>query len=244
MHPTETAISAVDLVKTYPGKPPVRALDGLSVEIAAGSVFALLGPNGAGKSTTVKILATLSRPDSGHATVAGIDVGRHPDRVRSAIGLVGQGASSDPMATGRENLELAGRIQGMPKASVKARANELLERFGLEHAADRLAKTYSGGMSRKLDVAIGLVHRPVVLFLDEPTTGLDPEARAQMWAEIERLAREERMTILLTTHYLEEADRLAAQLAIVHRGKIVARGTPDELKAEMQGDAVQVEIDG
>jgi ABC-2 type transport system ATP-binding protein len=236
MHPIETAISAVDLVKTYSGKPPVRALDGLSVEIAAGSVFALLGPNGAGKSTTVRILATLSRPDSGSANVAGIDVGRHPYRVRNAIGLVGQGASSDPMATARENLELAGRIQGMRGASVRKRATELLERFGLEDAADRLAKTFSGGMSRKLDVAIGLVHRPAVLFLDEPTTGLDPEARSAMWAEIDRLASHERVTVLLTTHYLDEADRLAERLAIVDHGRIVVEGTPEELKDTVHGD--------
>jgi ABC-2 type transport system ATP-binding protein len=237
MHPTETAISAVDLVKTYPGgrgAPPVKALDGLSVEIAAGSVFALLGPNGAGKSTTVKILATLSRPDEGTATVAGIDVAGHPDRVRNAIGLVSQRSSSDPMATGRENLELAGRIQGMTRASARARATELLERFELADAAKRLAKTYSGGMGRKLDIAIGLMHRPAVLFLDEPTTGLDPEARAAMWAEIERLTTGEQVTVLLTTHYLDEADRLAERLAIVDHGRIVVEGTPEELKDAMR----------
>ena len=245
MHPSETALSAVDLVKTYPGgrgAPPVRALDGLSVEIAAGSVFALLGPNGAGKSTTVKILSTLSKPDSGGATVAGLDVARHPDKVRNAIGLVGQKVSSDPMATGRENLELAGRIQGMARASVRARAAELLERFDLDDAADRLAKTYSGGMSRKLDVAIGLMHRPAVLFLDEPTTGLDPEARAAMWAEIERLSAAEQVTVLLTTHYLEEADRLAERLAIVDHGKVVVEGEPDDLKHDLRGDTVQIEL--
>jgi ABC-2 type transport system ATP-binding protein len=237
MHPSETALAAVDLVKTYPGgrgAPPVKALDGLSVEIAAGSVFALLGPNGAGKSTTVKILSTLSRPDSGTATVAGIDVTRHPDRVRNAIGLVSQKSSSDPMATGRENLELAGRIQGMSRASSRARAQELLERFDLTEAAGRLARTYSGGMARKLDVAIGLMHRPAVLFLDEPTTGLDPGARAAMWAEIDRLATGEQVTVLLTTHYLDEADRLAERLAIVDHGRIVVEGTPDELKDAMQ----------
>jgi ABC-2 type transport system ATP-binding protein len=245
MHPTETALEAVDLVKTYPGgrgAPPVRALDGLSVEIAAGSVFALLGPNGAGKSTTVKILSTLSKPDSGSATVAGIDVARKPDRVRTAIGLVGQKASSDPMATTRENLELAGRIQGMARASTRARAAELLDRFDLADAADRLAKTLSGGMARKLDVAIGLMHRPAVLFLDEPTTGLDPEARAAMWAEIERLSSDEQVTVLLTTHYLEEADRLADRLAIVDHGRIVVDGAPEELKHELHGDTVQVEV--
>jgi ABC-2 type transport system ATP-binding protein len=245
MHTTETALSAVDLVKTYAGgrgAPPVRALDGLSVEIAAGSVFALLGPNGAGKSTTVKILSTLSRPDSGRAVVAGIDVARKPDRVRNAIGLVGQKASSDPMATARENLELAGRIQGMCRGSARERAKELLERFDLTEAADRLAKTFSGGMARKLDVAIGLMHRPAVLFLDEPTTGLDPEARAAMWAEIERLSSDEQVTVLLTTHYLEEADRLAERLAIVDHGRIVVEGAPEELKHELHGETVQVEL--
>jgi len=237
MHPSETAIAAVDLVKTYPGgrgAPPVRALDGLSVEIAAGSVFALLGPNGAGKSTTVRILSTLSRADEGTASVAGIDVARHPDRVRNAIGLVSQKSSSDPMATGRENLELAGRIQGMSRATSRTRATELLDRFDLTDAANRLAKTYSGGMARKLDVAIGLMHRPAVLFLDEPTTGLDPEARAAMWAEIDRLATGEQVTVLLTTHYLDEADRLAERLAIVDHGRIVVEGTPDELKDAMR----------
>ena len=245
MHRNETALCAVDLVKTYPGgrgAPPVRALDGLSVEIAGGSVFALLGPNGAGKSTTVKILSTLSRPDSGSATVAGLDVARQPDQVRKAIGLVGQKASSDPMATGRENLELAGRIQGMSHASARTRAGELLERFGLADAAGRLAKTYSGGMSRKLDVAIGLMHRPAVLFLDEPTTGLDPEARAAMWAEIERLSAAEQVTVLLTTHYLEEADHLAERLAIVDHGKVVVEGAPEELKHELHGDTVHIEL--
>jgi ABC-2 type transport system ATP-binding protein len=243
MYRNGTALAAVDLVKTYPGgrgAPPVRALDGLTVEIAAGTVFALLGPNGAGKSTTVKILSTLSRPDTGHASVAGIDVAREPDRVRRAIGLVGQKASSDPMATGRENLELAGRIHGMTRAGARARAKELLERFALTDAADRPARTYSGGMARKLDVAIGLMHRPAVLFLDEPTTGLDPEARAAMWAEIERLSAAEQVTVLLTTHYLDEADRLAERLAIVDHGRVVVEGAPEALKNELHGDTVQV----
>jgi ABC-2 type transport system ATP-binding protein len=238
-------LRAVDLVKTYRtgrGKPPVRALDGLSVDIEPGTVFALLGPNGAGKSTTVRILTTLSRPDSGTATVAGIDVRRHPDAVRRAIGLVSQKPSGDPMATGRENLVLAARIQGMPADRARARAGELLERFGLSDAADRLVKTWSGGMSRKLDVALGVVHRPRVLFLDEPTTGLDPEARAGMWAEISALAADEQVTVLLTTHYLDEADRTADRLAIVDAGRVVVEGTPDALKRELHGDTVQVEL--
>jgi ABC-2 type transport system ATP-binding protein len=241
-----TALTAFKLVKTYPGRrgrPPVRALDGLSIDVAAGSVFALLGPNGAGKSTTVKILSTLSRPDSGQASLAGLDVLRSPGQVRRAIGLVSQKSSGDPMATGRENLVLAGRIQGLSRASAFARADELIARFGLGDAGDRLTKTYSGGMARKLDVAIGLVHRPQVLFLDEPTTGLDPEARADMWSEIDRLSGDEQMTVLLTTHYLDEADRLADRLAIVDGGRVVVEGTPEELKSELRGDTVHVELD-
>ncbi len=239
------ALAAVDLIKTYPGargKPRVRALDGLSIDVQAGTVFALLGPNGAGKSTAVKILATLSRPDSGQARVAGIDVLRDPDAVRHIIGLVSQKASSDPMATARENLVLAGRIHGMSSSSTRARAADLLSRFALDEAADRLAKTFSGGMARKLDVAIGLMHRPQVLFLDEPTTGLDPQARTQLWAEIERLSADEQVAVLLTTHYLEEADQLADRLAIVDHGRVVVEGTPEELKAELNGDTVQVEL--
>jgi ABC-2 type transport system ATP-binding protein len=242
----DVALDVRDLVKTYPagrGKAPVRALDGLSIQVAAGSVFGLLGPNGAGKSTTVKILTTLSRPDSGRASVAGIDVTLAPDRVRRAIGLVSQRPSSDPMATGRENVVLAARIQGMSRRDAYRRADELFGRFGLTDAADRLVRTYSGGMARKLDVAIGLIHRPQVLFLDEPTTGLDPEARADMWAEIARLAADEQTTVLLTTHYLDEADHLAHRLAIVDRGRVVAEGTPDELKSELHGDTVHVEFD-
>jgi ABC-2 type transport system ATP-binding protein len=238
--PPPSALRAVDLVKTYPGD--VRALDGLSVSAAPGTVVALLGRNGAGKSTTVKILSTLARPDSGSASLAGIDVLREPDRARAALGLVTEKASSDPMATGRENLVLAGRIQGLSRATSTQRAAELLDRFDLNDAADRLAKTYSGGMARKLDVAIGLVHRPVVLFLDEPTTGLDPEARAAMWAEIERLTVDEQVTVLLTTHYLEEADRLADHVAIVDGGRVVVEGSPEQLKSELRGDTVHVEL--
>jgi ABC-2 type transport system ATP-binding protein len=233
----EKAIEADGLVKTYGA---VTALDGLDLEVEAGTVLGLLGPNGAGKSTTVKILTTLSRPDSGSARVAGHDVLAAPAKVRHAIGVVGQKHGSDPDATGRENLVLQGELYGMSGAELKRRVGEALERFGLP--GERLAKTYSGGMRRRLDVALGLLHRPQVLFLDEPTTGLDPEARAQMWDEISRLAREERMTILLTTHYLEEADKLASRLAIVDRGKIVARGTPDELKSELEGDTIHVEL--
>ena len=238
---TEMAIEATSLVKTYPKG--VKALDGVSFGVAAGSVFGLVGPNGAGKSTTVKILTTLSRPDSGAAEVAGIDVLRRPDDVRRAIGCVAQKSGVDVQATGRENLLLQGRLYGMGGRALEQRVDTMLERFGLVDAARRVTRTYSGGMQRKLDVAIGLVHSPRVLFLDEPTTGLDPEARADMWAEIERLAGEEGLTILLTTHYLEEADRLARRVAIVDRGRIVAQGTPDELKSELHGDAVHLELD-
>jgi ABC-2 type transport system ATP-binding protein len=239
------AIEANELVKTYPGgrgKPRIQALDHLSFGAESGTIFGLLGPNGAGKSTSVKILSTLSRADSGSATIAGIDVTKNPDRVRKTIGFVAQKQVSDPMDTGRENLVLAGRLQGMSAGSANARAIELLGRFSLTDAADRQVKTYSGGMARKLDVAIGLMHHPQVLFLDEPTTGLDPEARAEMWAELETMATHEQMTVLLTTHYLEEADRLASRLAIVDRGRVVVTGTPEELKDGLRGDAVIVEL--
>jgi ABC-2 type transport system ATP-binding protein len=234
------AIEASDLVKTYPGD--VRALDGVSFAVAAGTVFGLLGPNGAGKSTTVKILTTLSRADRGQALVNGLDVRRDPERVRQSIGCVAQKSGVDPGATGRENLVLQGQLYGLGGRALKRRVGELLERFGLTGAANRAARTYSGGMQRRLDVAMGLIHQPKVLFLDEPTTGLDPEARADMWEEITRLSDQEGLTILLTTHYLEEADRLARRLAIVDRGRIVVEGTPDDLKRELRGDAIHVEL--
>ena len=234
------AVEARQLIKTYPGD--VTALNGMDLTVGAGTVFGLLGPNGAGKSTTVKILTTLARPDSGAATVAGHDVLRHPDRVRRAIGVVAQKSGADPVATGRENLLLQGRLYGMRGAAIQRRADELLDRFDLADAAKRQVKGYSGGMQRRLDVALGLVHRPEVLFLDEPTTGLDPEARTAMWDEISRLAGDEGLTIVLTTHYLEEADRLAERIAIVDRGRIVVEGTPDELKGELRGDAVHMEL--
>ncbi len=244
--PPSTAIETVELVKTYTsgrGKDTVRALDGLTVQVPSGTVFGLLGPNGAGKSTTVKILSTLSRADSGVAHVGGVDVARDPGRVRRTIGLVSQRPSSDPMATGRENLVLAARIHGLGRQESADRAATLLDRFDLTGAADRRVKTYSGGMARKLDVAIGLVHRPQVLFLDEPTTGLDPEARAEMWAEVGRLAGDDGMTVLLTTHYLDEADQLAHRLAIIDHGRVVVEGTPEELKSELRGDTIHVELE-
>jgi ABC-2 type transport system ATP-binding protein len=235
-------IEARELRKTYPGD--VKALDGLSFEVEPGAIFGLLGPNGAGKSTAVKVLTTLARADGGAAAVAGFDVFRQPAEVRRAIGVVAQKSGVDPDLTGRENVVLQGHLQGMRGRELRARADRLLEEFGLADAARRVSRTYSGGMQRRLDIAMGLVHRPKVLFLDEPTTGLDPEVRAAMWTEISRLKQEEGLTILLTTHYLEEADRLASSLAIVDRGRIVAEGAPEELKAGLEGDAVQVELDG
>jgi ABC-2 type transport system ATP-binding protein len=242
---TDRAIEARQLVKTYAvrgEKHGIRALDGLDISVPRGMIYGLLGPNGAGKSTTVKILTSLARPDSGEARVEGVDVLARPGQVRHMIGVVAQRSGADPTATGRENLILQGRLYGLRGASVRARADELLARFGLTEAAGRLVRTYSGGMQRRLDVALGLIHRPAVLFLDEPTTGLDPESRAAMWQEVARLAGGEGMTVLLTTHYLEEADRLASRLAIVDRGRVVTSGTPDELKGELRGDAVQVEL--
>jgi ABC-2 type transport system ATP-binding protein len=233
------AIQTEDLVKTYPGN--VRALDGLTFSVRSGMIFGLLGPNGAGKSTTIKILTTLSRPDSGQASVAGLDVLTQAQQVRRAIGCVAQRSAIDGDSTGRENLLLQGQLHGLRGADLKQRAAELLERFRLTKSADLVARTYSGGMQRKLDVAMGLIHRPQVLFLDEPTTGLDPEARADLWDEISRLAREG-LTILLTTHYLDEADRLAERLAIVDRGRIVVEGTPEQLKAELRGDSVHLDL--
>jgi ABC-2 type transport system ATP-binding protein len=238
----DSAIEARGLVKTYPKG--ARALDGIDLDVGAGTIFGLLGPNGAGKSTTVKILTTLTLPDEGTAAVSGNDVVREPERVRLAIGVVGQKSGVDPEATGRENLLLQGDLYGLPRSEVRTRTAELLERFALTDMARRLVRTYSGGMQRKLDIALGLMHRPGVLFLDEPTTGLDPEARAEMWDEIARLTDEEGVTVLLTTHYLEEADRLASQLAIVDRGRIVASGSPDELKRELRGDTLLFELDG
>jgi ABC-2 type transport system ATP-binding protein len=214
----------------------------VSLEVGAGEVYALLGPNGAGKTTTVRILTTLSRADAGSAEVAGHDVAAHPDRVRAAIGVVAQRSGVDPAATGRENLVLQGRFFGLGGRTLRSRVDELLALTGLVDAADRAVATYSGGMARRLDIALALVQRPSILFLDEPTTGLDPEIRAGLWAEIRRLAAQDGLTILLTTHYLEEADRLAGRLAILDGGRVVTEGTPDALKAQLRGDAVSVEL--
>jgi ABC-2 type transport system ATP-binding protein len=234
------AIVVDGLEKRYKG---VQALAGVSFSVREGEVFGLLGPNGAGKSTTVRILATLSRMDAGRAEVAGHDVRRQAGAVRRSIGYVPQDSGVDQNGTGRENLMLQGRVQGMGGRQLRDRVSDLLEFVGIVDAADRVVKTYSGGMRRRLDIALGLVHRPKVLFLDEPTTGLDPEARAGLWDEVGRLARQERLTILLTTHYLEEADELADRLAIVSRGQIVVEGTPRELKATLRGDAVHLELE-
>ena len=236
------AVQAEGLVKTY--AKDVKALRGLTFAVESGTIFGLLGPNGAGKTTAVKILTTLTQPDEGRAVVAGIDVVSQPDRVRRTIGVVAQGSGVDVQATGRENLRLQGQLYGMRGDSLEQRVARLLERFGLAEAADRIARGYSGGMQRRLDIAMALVHDPQVLFLDEPTTGLDPEVRADMWGEISRLAAEQHKTVLITTHYLEEADQLASRLAIVDRGEVVAEGTPDSLKRELRGDAVHVELDG
>jgi ABC-2 type transport system ATP-binding protein len=237
----ETAIEAKDLRKTYP--PDVTALDGLSLSVARGTIFGLLGRNGAGKSTTVRVLSTLSRPDGGTGRVAGIDVLGDPVGVRRVIGVVGQKHGSDGEATGRENLVLQGEFYGITGRVLRQRVTESLERFGLTDAGGRKAKTYSGGMSRRLDIAMGLLHRPDVLFLDEPTAGLDPEARVELWREIERLRSDEQMTILLTTHYMDEADRLVSRLAIVDRGRVVVEGTPAGLKSGLEGDTIHVELD-
>jgi ABC-2 type transport system ATP-binding protein len=234
------AIEARGLVKTYPAG--VRALDRLSFEVEEGAIFGLVGPNGAGKSTTVKILTTLSRPDEGEPLVAGLNVLKRPDDVRSTIGVVAQKSGCDPAATGRENARLQGHVYGHRGRALEDRIDELFAQFGLADAGDRLVRTYSGGTQRRLDIALALVHRPRALFLDEPTTGLDPEVRAYLWREISRLARDEGLTVLLTTHYMEEADELASRLAIVDRGRVVAQGSPDGLKGELRGDAVHVEL--
>ncbi|MFE2109548.1 ATP-binding cassette domain-containing protein [Kitasatospora sp. NPDC059463] len=232
------AIQAENLVKTFGD---VRALDGVSLDVPEGAVLGLLGPNGAGKTTTVRILTTLLRPDSGRATVAGVDVLKHPNRVRSLIGLSGQYAAVDEYLTGFENLRMVGELYQMPAREAKARALELLEWFNLTEAKDRTAKTYSGGMRRRLDLAAALVVRPPVMFLDEPTTGLDPRNRLALWEVIETLV-EQGTTLLLTTQYLEEADRLAHDIAVVDHGRVIARGTADRLKAQIGGERIEVVV--
>ena len=220
---------------------PVVAVDGVDLVVPTGTVLGLLGPNGAGKTTIVKILTTLLRPDEGRAQVAGHDVVRDPVRLRSAIGLAGQFAAVDDTLTGRENIEMVGRLYHLGKAEARRRAAELLERFELTEAADRTVKTYSGGMRRRLDLGASLVGRPAVLFLDEPSTGLDPRSRAELWDVIQQLVADG-TTLLLTTQYLEEADRLADKIAVIDRGTVIAEGTSDELKSRVGGEVIELTV--
>jgi ABC-2 type transport system ATP-binding protein len=235
---TTPIISVEGITKSF-GE--VHALTGVDLEVEAGTVYGLLGPNGAGKTTTVRILTTLLMPDAGKATVAGYDVVSQATELRAAIGLAGQYAAVDEILTGRENLEMVGRLYRLSPRESQSRADEILERFDLADAADRPVKTYSGGMRRRLDLAASLVGRPQVLFLDEPTTGLDPRSRLGLWEFIERLV-EGGTTLLLTTQYLEEADRLADRIAVIDKGIVIAEGTSDELKGTIGGDVLELEI--
>lgn len=234
-------IKVENLKKTYKGN--IQAIDGVSFAVEKGSIFGLIGPNGAGKSTTIKILTTLVKADSGEARIGGCDVNTEPDRVRKIIGWVSQHSSVFLDGTARENLMLQGELYGMRGRVLKTRADELLSHFGLHEASDRMAATYSGGMLRKLDVALGLIHRPQILFLDEPATGLDPEARSSLWEIITSLSKQENVTVVLTTHYLEEVDRLADKLAIVHAGKVIAEGTPASLKEALNESMIHLSLD-
>jgi ABC-2 type transport system ATP-binding protein len=234
-------VIAEELVKTY-DKGKVRALDNLSLDVEEGTVLGVLGPNGAGKTTTVRILSTLLRPDSGRAMVAGIDVIKHPDKVREVIGLSGQYAAVDEILTGYDNLLMFGQLYHLGKKNAVIRANELLERFNLTEAAKRPIKTYSGGMRRRLDLAASLIVKPKVLFLDEPTTGLDPRGRQEMWGVIQELVKGG-VTLLLTTQYLEEADQLADEIAVIDAGKVIARGTSDVLKKQVGGERLEIVVE-
>jgi ABC-2 type transport system ATP-binding protein len=232
------SIVAENLIKTYRNG-EVRALDGLNLEVEEGTVLGILGPNGAGKTTTVRVLATLLKPDSGHATVGGIDVIKSPKKVREIIGLSGQYAAVDETLTGWDNLVMFGRLYHLSISESKARAEELLTQFSLTDSAKRPIKTYSGGMRRRLDLAASLIIRPKVLFLDEPTTGLDPRGRMEMWTVIENLVKAG-VTLLLTTQYLEEADQLADEIAVIDHGKVIARGTSDQLKSQVGGERLEI----
>jgi ABC-2 type transport system ATP-binding protein len=236
------SVIAENLVKTY-DKGNVRALDGLSLDVEEGTVLSVLGPNGAGKTTVVRILTTLLRADSGSASVAGIDVIKNPEKVREVIGLSGQYAAVDEILTGYDNLVMFGELYHLGKKQAVVRANELLERFSLTEAAKRPIKTYSGGMRRRLDLAASLIVKPKVLFLDEPTTGLDPRGRQEMWGVIQELVKGG-VTLLLTTQYLEEADQLADEIAVIDHGKVIARGTSDALKKQVGGERLQIVVDG
>jgi ABC-2 type transport system ATP-binding protein len=235
------SVIAEDLVKTYRNG-AVRALDHLSLDVEEGTVLSVLGPNGAGKTTCVRILATLLRPDSGHAIVGGIDVIKHPEKVREVIGLSGQYAAVDEILTGWDNLVMFGQLYHLGKKEAIARADELLERFSLTESAKRPIKTYSGGMRRRLDLAASLIVKPKVLFLDEPTTGLDPRGRQEMWSVIEELVKGG-VTLLLTTQYLEEADQLADEIAVIDHGKVIARGTSDALKKQVGGERLEIVVE-
>jgi ABC-2 type transport system ATP-binding protein len=235
------SIIAEELIKTY-DKGKVRALDSLNLDVEEGTVLGVLGPNGAGKTTTVRILSTLLRPDSGRATVAGIDVIKNPEKVREVIGLSGQYAAVDEILTGYDNLVMFGELYHLGKKNAVIRANELLERFSLTEAAKRPIKTYSGGMRRRLDLAASLIVKPKILFLDEPTTGLDPRGRQEMWGVIQELVKDG-VTLLLTTQYLEEADQLADEIAVIDTGKVIARGTSDALKKQVGGERLEVVVE-
>ena len=235
------SVIAEDLVKTYRNG-AVRALDHLSLDVEEGTVLSVLGPNGAGKTTCVRILATLLKPDSGSAMVGGIDVIKHPDKVREVIGLSGQYAAVDEILTGWDNLVMFGQLYHLGKKASIARAEELLERFSLTDSAKRPIKTYSGGMRRRLDLAASLIVKPKVLFLDEPTTGLDPRGRQEMWSVIEELVKGG-VTLLLTTQYLEEADQLADEIAVIDHGKVIARGTSDVLKKQVGGERLEIVVE-
>ena len=235
------SVIAENLVKTY-NKGEVRALDGLSLDVEEGTVLSVLGPNGAGKTTTVRILATLLSPDSGKVSVGGIDVIKHPDKVREVIGLSGQYAAVDETLTGWDNLVMFGRLYHLGKKASIARADELLERFSLTDSAKRPIKTYSGGMRRRLDLAAAIIVKPKILFLDEPTTGLDPRGRQEMWGVIQELVKGG-VTLLLTTQYLEEADHLADEIAVIDHGKVIARGTSDALKKDVGGERLEVIVE-
>jgi oleandomycin transport system ATP-binding protein len=232
---TTSAIEAEGLVKVF-GK--VRALDGIDMVAGEGTVFGLLGPNGAGKTTAIRVLSTLLKPDEGRASVGGYDVVRQPEQVRGVIGLTGQYAAVDELLSGRENLYMIGRLLGLPAAAARARANELLGAFDLSDAATKVVKAYSGGMRRRLDLAASLVGRPRFLYLDEPTTGLDPRSRLELWGMIRALVAEG-TTVLLTTQYLEEADRLADEIVVIDHGRVIAAGTPQQLKTRVGGHVLQ-----